>query len=93
MSATQTPTRPFGAVDSPPEKENARPGEPGTGSSGERLKDDTGNPDGQARESGFAAICKAWMRCGPTDRALFLADVRAGCPNLWRSIDRDALRR
>jgi hypothetical protein len=47
-------------------------------------------PDVQAAESPLMALAKSWMRCGPTDRALFLADVRAGCPNLWRTIERDA---
>ena len=61
------------AGDSPPEKENARPGEPGTGSSGERSKDGTCNPDGQAVESAFALLCKAWMRCDRTARFPFLA--------------------
>ena len=47
-------------------------------------------PAAQAAESPLMALCKAWMRAGVTDRALFLSDVRAGCPNLWRVADREA---
>ena len=42
-----------------------------------------------AQESALTSLRRTWLRCGPTDRALFLVDVRAGCPNLWRVAERD----
>jgi hypothetical protein len=44
----------------------------------------------QAPESPLMILVKTWLRCGVTDRALFLADVRAGNPNLWKAVERDA---
>lgn len=43
-----------------------------------------------AGESALTTLVKAWQRCGPTDRRLFLADICAGSPNLWKAVDRDA---
>jgi hypothetical protein len=40
-------------------------------------------------ESALMTLVKSWQRCGPTDRRLFLEDVRAGSLNLWRTIERD----
>ena len=76
----------------PPETKNARPGD-GEGGSGEQLETDTAHDHAQAPESPLAALRKAFMRAGPTDRRLFLQDVRAGAPNLWREIERDARHR
>jgi len=80
------------AGDSPPEKKNARPGER-EGGSGEHSNTDIAAGELQAQESPLAALCKAFMRAGPTDRRLFLEDVKTGAPNLWREIDRDARQR
>lgn len=41
-------------------------------------------------ESALMTLVKSWQRCGPTERRLFLADVHAGSPNLWRTVERDA---
>ncbi len=43
-----------------------------------------------AEESDMTRLYKSWQRCGPTDRRLFLADICAGSPNLWKAVDRDA---
>lgn len=43
----------------------------------------------KTQESALAELCKAYMRTSLTDRRLFLADIRAGAPNLWREIDRE----
>ena len=73
----------------PPEKENARPGEPGTNGFGKHSDVATPAPDTQAgvAESAHMALTKAWLRCDRTARLLFLSDVRAGCPNLWRETE------
>lgn len=42
-----------------------------------------------AEESALTTLVKSWQRCGPTDSRLFLADICAGSPNLWRAVDRD----
>ena len=42
-----------------------------------------------SEESALTTLVKAWQRCGPTDRRLFLADICAGSPNIWRSVERD----
>ena len=76
----------------PPERRNAAPGEPGHGSFGKQNEVPIPTPEAQAAESPLKALCKTWMRAGVTDRALFLANVRAGCPNLWRPIERNAFR-
>ncbi len=51
-----------------------------------------GNPivtAGAAQESDMTRLYKSWQRCGPTDRRLFLADICAGSPNLWKAVARD----
>ena len=55
--------------------------------SGEQDKRDTAKTEGQAAQSALASLCKAYMRAGPTDRRLFLEDVRAAAPNLWRQVE------
>ena len=40
-------------------------------------------------ESAYSALAKAYMRAGKSDRFLFLTDVRAGAPNLWREVERE----
>jgi hypothetical protein len=75
-------------MNEPPKKE-AAPAKEAAGS-GEQTKSSTTAADVQAPESALSTLCKSWMRASATDRALFLSDVRAGCPNLWRAIDRDA---
>ena len=89
MSATpSSPTGPALAGKPPPEKKEAAPAKEAAKSSGEHKESAT--PDATPQESALTTLCKAWMSCGPTDRRLFLADVRAGCPNLWRAVDREA---
>jgi hypothetical protein len=56
----------------------------------ERRENATPMPTAQAAESPLLALCKAWLRAGATDRSLFLADVRAGNPTLWSTIERNA---
>ena len=51
---------------------------------------DSNAPAGAAQESDMTRLYKSWQRCGPTDRRLFLADICAGSPNLWKAVDRDA---
>jgi hypothetical protein len=76
------------APDPSPPKENARPGEPGQASFGKHA--DNATPGPEAQDSRLAVLVKGWMRATQTDRHLFLSDVRAGCPNLWRAVDREA---
>ena len=77
-------------MNAPGDKRNAAPAEAEDGSFGKHENGSTASPAAQAAESPLMALCKAWMRAGVTDRALFLSDVRAGCPNLWRVADREA---
>lgn len=91
MTRHPLPSDPEAAGASPPETKNARPGD-GEGGSGEQSDTDTANATTQAPESPLAALCKAFVRAGPTDRRLFLQDVRAGASNLWREVERDARR-
>lgn len=42
------------------------------------------------QESALQVLQKAWQRCGHADRAKFLADIRAGSPNIWRKVQREA---
>lgn len=77
-------------MNAPGDKRNAAPAEAEDGSFGKHENGSTASPAAQAAESPLMAVCKAYMRCGPTERRLFLQDVRAGAPNLWREIDRDA---
>jgi len=73
----------FGA-ESPPGKKEAAPAKVAA-CSGEHNQPAT--PAAKPQESGLTAFCKAYMRCGPTDRRLFLQDVKAAAPNLWREVD------
>lgn len=83
MSASPMPTGPAHAAESPPKKESAR-------ILARNEHAESATPASEAQESRLVTLGKAWMRATGTDRALFLADVRAGCPNLWRTIDRGA---
>ena len=84
MRTLPIPTGPAPAAESPPGKRSARP----TATKEEHA--DTGTAPTALQESALAALCKSWMRAGATDRRLFLSDVRAGNPNLWRAVERDA---
>jgi hypothetical protein len=76
-------------VNAPGDKRNAAPAEAEDGSFGKHENGSTASPAAQAAESPLMGLIKSWMRAAPTDRALFLSDVRAGSPNLWREIDRE----
>lgn len=65
----------------------------GTAEADGRADLPTPAPTAQAAESPLMGLIKSWMRAAPTDRRLFLADVRAGCPNLWHETERNARRR
>ena len=83
MEAPTIPTGPALSAESPPDKKSARP----------LAKDehaDNATPEPEAQDSRLAVLCKAWMRATPTERRLFLEDIRAGAPNLWRDVDREA---
>ncbi len=87
MSATQTPTRPVDAGDSPPEKENARPGEPGTGSSGERSANKHQLRRAQARPS-----LSGWLAthpCPDSGSGVHRWLLSVGLAALRRAVDAD----
>ena len=81
---TQPHTDPEHAPESPPGQQKSQP--PAT----KEEHAETGTASTALQESALAALCKSWMRASGTDRRLFLADVRAGCPNLWRAVEREA---
>ena len=83
MNPSPIPAASAPAAESPPQQHTARP--PAT-----REDADTVTAPTALQESALAALCKSWMRAGGIDRRLFLADVRAGNPNLWRAVERDA---
>lgn len=62
----------------------------GSGKTRHDASSDRSAPATAAEESGLRALYQSWQRCGPTDRRLFLEDIRAGSRNLWSSVDRDA---
>ena len=44
---------------------------------------------GGAQVSALERMREAWLRCDRNDRQMFLSDIRAGCPNLWRAVERE----
>lgn len=84
MSTARIPTGPALAAESPPGKEIARP------SATKDEREEIATNEGALQESAFMELCKGWMRASGTDRKLFLADIRAGCPNLWKAIERES---
>jgi hypothetical protein len=73
----------------PPEKE-AAPAKEAAKSSSEHLQTDIGSAAEQAQDSRLSVLIKAWLRARVTERRLFIADIRAGNPNLWEAVERDA---
>jgi hypothetical protein len=65
----------------PPEKEAPTPDQ-----RNEQFESATLALGVQSPESALMTLCKSWMRATTTDRRLFLEDVKAGAPNLWREV-------
>ena len=73
-----------------PEHQNARPGEPGTGRSGERSTSSASARTLQDASNPQLALTKLWLSCGPRVRREFLADIIASDPALWREVTEGA---
>jgi hypothetical protein len=85
MPAQSIRTGPALVGEPPPDKKEAAPVREAAGS-GEQEMSNTEVTSAQA--SPLENLREAWLRCDRTDRQLFLGDIRAGCPNLWREIER-----
>jgi hypothetical protein len=69
------------------ENQNARPGEPGTGCSGERPLPTAPARPTQGETEPQLALIKLWLSCGPRARREFLADVRFAYPEIWQGVE------
>jgi hypothetical protein len=69
----------------PPERENARPS--GEAKAGAVKQDSSRTSETHRQASPLKILRRSGMRCGPTNRRLFLADARAGSPDLWSEVN------
>lgn len=72
-----------------PLKENARPGEPKAGCSGEHSISHTSPAEIQQNAARHRALIEAWEFATEEERRRFLADIRERDSILWRDTERE----